>query len=163
MNRTAVCPGSFDPITVGHVDLVRRAARLFDGVIVAVAADAQKQHVFPLNERVEMAHAACADLDGVTVQSFEGLLVEFCRRHGATAIVKGLRGAADMAHEAQMQAINADLAPEIETVFLAASAQTAHISASMVRWLSDLGVDVSAYVPPKVAQRLAAKSGKRAH
>lgn len=162
MNRIAVCPGSFDPITLGHVDLVRRASRLFDRVIVAIAADAQKQHTFALEERVEMAQAACDELEGVAVEGFDGLLVEFCRQRDATAIVKGLRSTADLSHEAQMQAVNAELAPQIETVFLLAPAQTAYISASMVRWLHDLGVDVSGYVPPGVAQRLAARSGKSA-
>jgi pantetheine-phosphate adenylyltransferase len=162
MKRIAVCPGSFDPITLGHVDLIRRATRLFDHVIVAVAADAQKQHVFSVDERVEMAIAACEDLSNLTVHSLEGLLVQFCRQHQATAIVKGLRSAADMPHEMQMQAINADLAPEIETVFVPASASTAHICASMVRWLSQLGVDISCYVPPMVAEQLALKYGNPA-
>ncbi len=156
--RIAVCPGSFDPITLGHVDLVRRAARLFDELIVAVAADAEKHHRFSLDERVEMVREACDDIADVTVEGFSGLLVEFCRRQGAAAIVKGIRTTADMPHELQMQAVNADLAPEIETVFLAASAQYAHMSSTMVKWLSDLGADVSGYVPAGVALRL--KPGK---
>ena len=154
--RIAVCPGSFDPITLGHVDLVRRAAGLFDQLIVAVTVDAEKRHSFSLDERVEMATAACADIANVTVESFCGLLVDYCRQQGAVAIVKGLRTAGDMAHEMQMQAVNADLAPEIETVLLLASAQYAHMSSSMVKWLNELGVDVSSYVPDNVAARLKA-------
>ncbi len=156
--RIAVCPGSFDPITLGHVDLVRRAAGLFDQLIVAVAVtvDAEKRHTFSLDERVGMAAAACADIANVTVESFCGLLVDYCRQQGAVAIVKGLRTAGDMPHEMQMQAVNADLAPDIETVFVLASAQYAHMSSSMVKWLNELGVDVSSYVPDNVAARLQA-------
>lgn len=152
--RIAVCPGSFDPITLGHIDIVRRAARLFDRVIVAVARDARKSHMLDVDERVRLASAACADIHGVTVEPFEGLLVQFCAEREAVAIVKGLRNLSDMPDEAQMQAINADLAPGLETVFLIASARWAHVSSSMVRWLNELDADVSPYVPQAVAQRL---------
>ncbi len=150
----AVCPGSFDPITLGHVALVQRAANLFDEVIVAVAEEAEKQHTFGIDERVEMARGACAGMEKVTAEAFSGLLAEYCRRRGATAIVKGLRGRCDIDHELQMQAVNADLAPGVETVFLMSLTEGAHISSSMVKWLSGLGVDVSGYVPESVAERL---------
>ena len=152
--RTAVCPGSFDPITLGHLDIIARAARLFDTVIVAVAHDARKHHMFDIEERVGLAVAACADIGNVTVEAFDGLLVDFCTARDAAAIVKGLRRSSDMPDEVQMQAINADLAPGVETVFLMAAAQYAHISSSMVRWLGELGADVSRYVPEAVAARL---------
>ncbi len=146
------------------MDLVRRAAGLFDQVIVAVAAtvDADKRHSFALDERVEMVTAACADMANVTVESFDGLLVDYCRQHGAVAIVKGLRTAGDMAYEMQMQAVNADLAPEIETVFVLASAQYAHMSSSMIKWLNQLGADVSSYVPASVAARLSSITKRQA-
>ena len=152
--RIAVCPGSFDPMTLGHLAIVRRAAALFDDIIVAVAEDAEKQHSFGIDERVEMARGACAGISNVTVEAFSGLLAEYCRRRGVTAIVKGLRGHSDIDYELQMQAINADLAPGIETVFLMASETGAHISSGMVKWLSGLGADVSGYVPGNVDERL---------
>jgi len=152
--RIAVCPGSFDPITLGHLDIIRRAAGLFDQVIVAVARDARKSHMLSLDERVRLAEAACADVANVTVEPFDGLLVGFCVQRRAVAIVKGIRNLSDMPDEAQMQAINADLAPGVETVFLTASAQWAHVSSSMVRWLNELDADISRYVPEAVAHRL---------
>ncbi len=152
--RIAVCPGSFDPITLGHVDIIRRAANLFDQVIVAVARDARKSHMLSIDERVELAEAACAGIVNVIVEPFEGLLVAFCVQRRAVAIVKGVRNLSDVPDEAQMQAINADLAPGVETVFLIASAQWAHVSSSMVRWLNELDADVSRYVPEAVAHRL---------
>ena len=153
-NRIAVCPGSFDPITLGHLALVRRAANLFDEVIVAVAQDAEKQHTFSVDERVEMATGASAGIENVTVEPFSGLLADYCRRRAVTVIVKGLRGRSDTDHELQMQAVNADLAPGVETIFLMALTEGAYISSSMVKWLSGLGADVSGYVPENVAERL---------
>ncbi|HCU36334.1 MAG TPA: pantetheine-phosphate adenylyltransferase [Armatimonadetes bacterium] len=152
--RIAVCPGSFDPITLGHVDIIRRAANLFDQVIVAVAQDARKSHMLSIDERVELAEAACAGIVNVIVEPFEGLLVEYCVRRRAVAIVKGIRNLSDIPDEAQMQAVNADLAPGVETLFLIASPQWAHISSSMVRWLNELDADVSRYVPEAVAHWL---------
>ncbi len=152
--RIAVCPGSFDPITLGHVDIIRRAARLFDVVVVGVATDAQKSHMLDIDERVQLAELACADIDGVRVEAFSGLLVDFCQQMRAAAIVKGIRDSSDIAGESRMHAINAELAPGVETVFLIAVPQLAHVSSSMVRWLNELDADVSRYVPEAVAQRL---------
>lgn len=152
--RIAVCPGSFDPFTLGHLDIVRRAADLFDGVIVAVAEDANKDHSFSTSERVEMAEEACAGIPGVSVEAFEGLLVEFCRDRDATAIVKGLRGPEDLSYEQQMEQINRSLEPKLQTIFLLAAPEHSHIRSSMIRWAAQLGADVSEYLPASVAKRL---------
>jgi len=152
--RIAVCPGSFDPITLGHLAIVQRAAALFDEVIIAVAEDAEKRHTFGIDERVELATDASGDIENVTVESFSGLLANYCERRGVTAIVKGLRGHCDIDHELQMQTVNKNLAPGVETVFLMALTEVAHISSSMVKWLASLGADVSGYVPENVAERL---------
>lgn len=156
-HKRAICPGSFDPFTLGHRDIIERASTLFDEVIVAIAEDAQKHHVFTVDERVEMAAAACADIAGVSVEAFDGLLVEYCRSRDAVAIVKGLRGSEDLPHEQQMAQINSRLAPEIQTVFLLASPQYSHIRSSMIRWAAQLGADMSSYLPPNVAERLQQK------
>jgi pantetheine-phosphate adenylyltransferase len=153
-DRVAVCPGSFDPFTLGHLDIVRRAAALFDRVIVAVAEDARKDHRFSAAERVEMAEEACAGIPGVSVEAFGGLLVDFCRDRDAAAVVKGLRGPEDLSHEQQMEQINRSLEPELQTIFLLAAPEHSHIRSSMIRWAAELGADVSDYLPSSVAQRL---------
>ena len=155
--RIAICPGSFDPITNGHLDIIRRAARLFDRVIVAVAGDAEKSHMCPLEERLAMTSEACAGLTNVTAEAFEGLLVTFCREREAIAIIKGLRTTDDISHEAQMALMNSELAPEIDTAFLLSRPQNAHISSTMVRWLIELDADISGYVPASVAKRIATR------
>lgn len=152
--RIAVCPGSFDPFTLGHLDIIRRAADLFERVIVAVAEDAQKDHEFSISERVEMAEDACAGIPGVSVEAFAGLLVDFCRDSDATAIVKGLRGPEDLSHEQQMEQINRSLEPQLQTIFLLAAPEHSHIRSSMIRWAAQLGADVSEYLPDNVAKRL---------
>jgi pantetheine-phosphate adenylyltransferase len=151
--KTAVYPGTFDPITNGHTDLVARALRLFDRVLVAVAKDTGKKPVCGLEERVALARAALAGMDHVEVVPFEGLLVDFCRRHGASIVIRGLRAVSDFEFEFQLASMNRRLAPEIETIFLTPAEQYAFISSTLVREIARLGGDVSEFVHPEV-QRL---------
>jgi pantetheine-phosphate adenylyltransferase len=153
----AVYPGTFDPITRGHEDLVRRATRLFDEVVVAVAASPQKQPFFPLAERLEMAKAALADVPAAKVKGFDGLLIEFVRREQAFVILRGLRAVSDFEYELQLAGMNRTLDPQVETVFLTPAEQYMFISAGMVREIARLGGDVSPFVSPVIEQRLAGK------
>ena len=157
MEVIAYCPGSFDPLTNGHLDIIERAARLFGAVIVGVAVDAEKDHLFSAQERLELCRAACAHLPNVSVQTFSGLLVEAARQAGATLIIKGLRQAQDLAHEAPMAAMNRRLCPAIETVFLLADPAQAFVSSSLVKWVCSMGGDITAHVPAVVAQQLIAR------
>ncbi|MEW6694467.1 Phosphopantetheine adenylyltransferase [Tepidimonas thermarum] len=152
--RTAVYSGTFDPITLGHEDVIRRAASLFDRLIVAVAVAHHKQTLFALEERLAMAAAALADCPGVRVLPFEGLIMDFCRTHGAVAVVRGIRNVTDFDYEAQMAAMNAKLLPTVQTVFLLPSPPVQCISSTLVREIAKLGGDVTAMVSPGVAQRL---------
>lgn len=155
--RIAIYPGTFDPITYGHVDLAQRAARLFDEVIVAVAGDSGKNTLFPLEKRTELAEAAIADCRGqIRVASFDGLLVDFARECGATALVRGLRAVSDFEYEIQLAAINRRLNNELETVFLSPAEDLGFVSSSIVRELARLGGNVADFVPPAVVQALAA-------
>ena len=149
----AVCPGSFDPITHGHLDVINRAATLFGEVIVAVGRNSAKKYLFDTDERVELARAAVADIPGVQVEVLSGLLVDFCRERDAGYVVKGLRFASDFDFELQMAHINHSLTG-LETVLLPASAQWGTLSSTMVREVATLGGDVSAFVPPLVAERI---------
>ncbi|MEN6301711.1 MAG: pantetheine-phosphate adenylyltransferase [Armatimonadia bacterium] len=153
--RIAFCPGSFDPVTNGHVDIISRSARLFERVIVGVAEDAQKDHVFTLDERVEMCREVLAGLDNVTVESFSGLLVEAAVQAGARVLVKGLRQTSDLSHEGPMAYMNRSLRPEIETMFLLAHPDYTYVSSSLIKWVCGMGGDISAHVPELVAKRLA--------
>ncbi len=154
MKRIAVYPGTFDPITNGHVDVMERAAKLFDQLIVAIAKSARKTPYFSLSERLSMTSDSLAQLNNVEVVSFEGLLVDFARAHQATFILRGLRAVSDFDYEFQLAGMNRAMAAEIETIFLPATEETANISATMVREIMSLGGDVSPFVPPKVVERL---------
>lgn len=154
--RTAICPGSFDPLTVGHVDLVTRAAALFDRVIVAVLVNDQKQPLLSRDERVALARDAFAALPGVEVESFDGLLVDYAARRGAVALVRGLRGPADLDYEMPMALMNRHLEPTLETVFLPTAAALGHVSSRLVREVWRLGGGLEGLVPPKVEARLRA-------
>ncbi|MDB5890391.1 MAG: pantetheine-phosphate adenylyltransferase [Polaromonas sp.] len=141
--RTAVYSGTFDPVTLGHEDVVRRAAGLFDRVIVAVAAAHHKKTLFSLEARVSLVRAATQRMANVSVLPFDGLIMDFCKVHGASAVVRGIRNLTDFDYEAQMGAMNRKLRPEVETVFLLPDAQLQCISSTLVREISKLKGDVS--------------------
>jgi pantetheine-phosphate adenylyltransferase len=157
MPVSALYPGTFDPITNGHTDLVRRAARLFDTVIVAVAANPQKKPLFTLAERVELARAVLADVKGAKVVGFDNLLVDCVRQHGASVILRGLRAASDFEYEFQLAGMNRRLAPEVETVFMTPSEQEMFISASLVKEIALLGGNVAEFVDTRVSAALKGK------
>jgi pantetheine-phosphate adenylyltransferase len=152
--RRAVCPGTFDPVTLGHVDIVARAARLFDEVVVAVGVNPSKKGLFTPDERLDLLERACADLDNVTVASFRGLLTDFCTSHDVHAIVKGLRAGTDFDYELPMAHMNASLAPGVETVYLPTAAGYSFVSSSLVKEVAGLGGDVSGFVPDFVREAL---------
>jgi len=154
MNITAIYPGTFDPITNGHVDLVQRACRLFDHVVVAIAAGSTKGPVFSLEERVALAQEVLTGCDSMEVCGFDTLLVDFMQEKGARVIIRGLRAVSDFEYEFQLASMNRKLAPEVETVFLTPAEQFSFISSSLVREIAALGGDVSAFVHPKVAAAL---------
>jgi pantetheine-phosphate adenylyltransferase len=156
----ALYPGTFDPVTVGHLDVLARAARLFDRVVVAVSSEGRKTH-FGVEERVRFLRDAAAGLENVVVEPFSGLVVEEARRRGARALVRGVRGARDWDYEMGMAFANAAMLPEVETVFLAPSPATAAVSSTLVREVAALGGDVSAWVPPAVAKALRARPPAR--
>ena len=155
--KTAVYPGTFDPITNGHVDLVLRATRLFDRVVMGVAKDTGKNPVCALEERVELARLALAKVSNVEIVPFEGLLVDFCRAHKAGIVIRGLRAVSDFEFEFQLASMNRRLAPEVETIFLTPAEQYAFISSTLVREIARLGGDVSEFVHPEVQRMLASK------
>jgi len=157
MNNIAVYPGTFDPITLGHEDLVRRAARLFDHVIVAVADSGAKRPFFSRDERVDMARKVLKDLKNVEVVGFSGLLMKFVRQHKARVVIRGLRAASDFEYEFQLAGMNRGLYPDVETLFLTPGEQHMFVSGTIVREISILGGDVRNFVPQAVARRLKAK------
>jgi pantetheine-phosphate adenylyltransferase len=152
--KTAVYPGTFDPITNGHTDLVQRAARLFDRVVVAIAANPGKAPAFPLEQRVTLAREVLAGLPNVEVCSFDNLLVDFLHQRGADIILRGLRAVSDFEYEFQLASMNRQLAPDIETVFLTPAEQYAFVSSSLVREIAALGGDVSPFVHAQVVAAL---------
>jgi pantetheine-phosphate adenylyltransferase len=154
MNITAVYPGSFDPITNGHSDLIQRAARLFDRVIVAVAVSAAKRPQFSVEQRVALARTVLADIANAEVCGFDGLLVDFVVQHGAQVILRGLRAVSDFEYEFQLASMNRRLAPKVETLFLTPAEQYGFISSSLVREIAALGGDVSEFVHEAVADAL---------
>lgn len=154
MNRIAVYPGSFDPITYGHIDLIQRAAQLFDQVIVSVANNTRKTTWLSVSQRISLVKEALMDYPAVTVKECQGVIVDFARQHRAIAIVRGLRTAADYENEFQLAGMNRQMAPEIATLFLPASSEYAFISATLVREIVMLGGDVANFVPDVVMRRL---------
>ena len=158
--RRAACPGSFDPVTNGHIDIISRASTLFDEVVVAVGVNASKQRLFTAEERIEMLTEACAPYANVSIASFDGLLTTFCQEHGVAAIVKGLRAVSDFDYELQMAQMNSSLAP-IETVFVPTSPEYSFLASSLVKEVARFGGDVSSLVPPHVLTRLTARLAER--
>ena len=158
---TAVYPGTFDPFTRGHEDLVRRGAKLFDRMIVGVADSASKQPFFTTAERVDMAREVVAPFANVEVKSFSGLLMDFVHDEGGRVVMRGLRAVSDFEYEFQMAGMNRRLFPEVETLFLTPSEEHTFISATIVREIARFGGDVSSFVHPAVFARLKAKVGTR--
>lgn len=158
MNTTiAVYPGTFDPITLGHEDLTRRACKIFDRVILAVADSKSKRPLFTLEERVTIAREAFKDLNNVEVKGFSGLLMHFVQQNNARVVVRGVRAVSDFDYEFQLAGMNRQLYPDVETIFLTPGEQFAYVSATLVREISILGGDVKKFVSPQVAGRLAEK------
>jgi pantetheine-phosphate adenylyltransferase len=167
--RIGVYPGTFDPITNGHLDIIQRATRLLDRLIVGIAVNDGKGPLFPLEERVAMVKAECAQLAGagngnatrIEVRPFDTLLVHFVRETGADVIVRGLRAVSDFDYEFQMAGMNARIAPDIETVFLMASERQTFISSRFVKEIARLGGDISSFVPARVAERMVKQFGSK--
>ncbi|BBL69674.1 pantetheine-phosphate adenylyltransferase [Methylogaea oryzae] len=152
--RTAIYPGTFDPVTSGHVDLIGRAASMFDRLVVAIAENKNKAPLFTLAERVELVKAAIAHLDNVTVVGFDNLLVDCAKLHGAQVVLRGLRAVSDFEYEFQLAWMNRRLSANLETMFLTPSEQYAFLSSSMIREIAKLGGDVSSFVPDEVRAAL---------
>ena len=159
--RRAACPGSFDPVTNGHVDIIARASLLFDEVVVAVGVNKAKSRLFTAGERIEMLTEACHPYDNVTIDSFDGLLTDFCRERDVHAIVKGLRAISDFDYELQMAQMNSRLA-DVETVFVPTSPEYSFLASSLVKEVALFGGDVSGLVPDHVLGRLVQRLADRA-
>ena len=161
MTRVAVFPGSFDPITNAHLDVARRAATLFDRLVIGVLNNARKEPLFTVEERVDLIGRCVADLgEHVTVDAFDGLTVEFARRHGAGFIVRGLRAVSDFEAELQMALTNRKLAPEVDTTFLMTALEFGYVSSTLAKEVARFGGDVAAMVPPPVAEALVSRIGQ---
>jgi len=161
MRVTAIYPGTFDPMTVGHIDVANRASRMFDDVVIGVAASTNKSPYFTLEERVEMADHIFRDLDNVTVQSFDGLLVDLAATVGSKVIVRGLRAISDFEYEVQIAGVNRHLSPSVETIFIAAAQDYTFLSSSIVREIARFDGDVSEFVHPVVIEAFAGKRSAR--
>jgi pantetheine-phosphate adenylyltransferase len=159
--RRAVCPGSFDPVTNGHIDIISRASGLFDEVVVAVGVNASKNRLFDADERIDMLRQACAGYDNVSVDGFTGLLTTFCQERGIHAIVKGLRAVSDFDYELQMAQMNSSLT-DVETVFVPTSPEYSFLASSLVKEVATFGGDVSGLVPGFVHERLTVRLAERA-
>ena len=160
MTRLAIYPGTFDPITNGHLDIVQRASHIFDKIVICIAENVVKTPLFTIEERSELAKSSVAGRDHISVETFGGLLAEYARMHHATAIIRGLRAVKDFEYEFQMALMNKSLYPEVETIFLMPSERFTYVNSSIVREVARLGGDVTSYVPPNVA---AALKDKYAH
>lgn len=150
MEKICIYPGSFDPITVGHMDIIRRSCKIFDKVIVAVLHNPAKHGTFPLEKRLKLIRRACAELPTVTVDSFDGLLVDYVKKTGAQVVVRGLRAVTDFEAEFQMAQVNHQVLPEMETLFMMTLPEHAYISSSVVRELAMFGGDITPFVPEEI-------------
>ncbi|MBE8190264.1 MAG: pantetheine-phosphate adenylyltransferase [Candidatus Thioglobus sp.] len=157
MAKIAIYPGSFDPITNGHIDLIKRASKLFDGVIIGITQNSKKPTFLSIAERISIAKIALKDLENVEVLGFETLLVDFAERQNAQVILRGLRAVSDFEYEFQLSGMNKHLNPDIETLFMTPAEKYANISSSLVREILLLGGDISAFVPKSVEQLLIKK------
>jgi pantetheine-phosphate adenylyltransferase len=151
--RRVVCPGSFDPVTNGHIDIISRASKLFDEVVVAVGVNASKNRLFSPEERIDMLTETCAEFPNVSIDGFDGLLTDFCREHDVQTIVKGLRAVSDFDYELQMAQMNSSLA-DVETVFVPTSPAYSFLASSLVKEVAMFGGDVSSLVPAHVLELL---------
>ena len=154
MERLAVCPGSFDPVTLGHLDIMTRASKLFDRVIVLVSVNYDKTPSFSVEERIELIKDVTKDLPNVEVERLDGLLADYVREKKACAIVKGLRATTDFEYEFQMALANRKLYSDAETVFLVTKSENMYLSSSIVRQIASFGGDISSFVPPEIADRI---------
>jgi len=159
IKRVAVYPGSFDPITNGHLDVVRRASRLFDELVVAIGQNDTKTSIFTLDERLEQLRVTCGDIPGVRIASFSGLLARAVQEFGAVAVVRGLRAVSDFEWEFQMALMNRELDPDCETIFLMPSPQFSFISSTMIREIARLNGDITPFVPRVIADQLKTRLG----
>ena len=158
--KTAVYPGSFDPVTMGHLDIVERTSQIFDKVIIGVLNNRAKSPLFSVEERVNMLREVTADLPNVEVHSFAGLLIDFVRKNEAQIIVRGLRAITDFEYELQMAQTNRVMAPEVDTLFLTTNLRYSYLSSSIVKEIAAGGGDISAFVHPYVAERMRMKLSK---
>ena len=156
-NKTAIYPGTFDPITNGHIDLIQRAAKMFDNVIVAIASSSKKNPKFTLEERIDMAEKVMADCPNVRVKGFQELLVDFAHKENAMILIRGLRAISDFEYEFQLASMNRNLAPDIESIFLMPADEYSFISSSLVKEVASLGGDISNFVHPLVNEALKTK------
>ena len=150
MSGTVICPGSFDPVTLGHTDVITRASKMFDHVIVAVLVNMSKQPSFTIEERIELLKIVTADLNNVEIVGFDGLLADYAKQRNATALVKGLRAVSDFEYEFQMALTNKKLNPGLETVFLTTRQEYMFLSSSIVKQVASLGGDISQFVPKSI-------------
>ncbi len=157
MKKTVICPGSFDPVTLGHVDIIKRASKMFDHVIVAVLVNSSKSPSFSIDERIELLEEVTKGIENVEIASFDGLLAQYCKERGVDAIVKGLRAVSDFDYEFQMAITNKKLNSDLETIFLTADADSMYLSSSMVRSVASMGGDISNFVPSCVLDRIVDK------
>jgi pantetheine-phosphate adenylyltransferase len=154
MTRTVVYPGTFDPVTFGHIDVIRRVSSIYDRVLIAVAKSEEKSPLFPVDERVEMIKEVIQDLENVEVEGFEGLAVDYARARSSRVVVRGLRMISDFEYEFQMALTNRKLDPEIETVFMMPNEDFSYLSSRLIKEVARLGADVSAFVPGNVVRKL---------
>jgi pantetheine-phosphate adenylyltransferase len=156
----AIYPGTFDPLTNGHLDLIARGSRIFDHLVVAILKNSEKQPIFSVQERVDMIKETTREFDNVSVSTFDGLLVEFARQQHAQALLRGIRAISDYEYELQMALMNRRLAPELETVFMMPAEQYSYVSSRLIRGVFQLGGSVEGLVPPTVVERLRSRISK---